>query len=247
MIKAEEIIIKGGKNKSSICDIFRYEPENIEEACLGNLYMVAELNANGDSSHLINLISSLIKREYYSQPHRGPLDSLESSLKKVNLALNELTNQGSLEWLGNLHFICTAINKEEDLFLTQSGSAQAILCREGRLTNVTKKIIPAPAKPHPAKTFQSVISGKIEPTDKLLFATPKLFEFFDMPGLNQLFDLPKIEAVSDQINKTLREQKKLPPLSALLLEIAAEEELTPASVDRKNFITPPIRLEEILN
>lgn len=247
MIKTEEILIKGGKNKKSICDIFSYEPENIEEASLGNLYMVAELNADEDSSHLISLLSSLIKREYYGSAHRGPLDSLEASLKKANLTLNELSNKGDLEWLGKLHFICAAINKEQHLFLSQSGNAQAFLCREGLLTNITKKIIPPPTKPHPAKTFQSVISGKIEPTDKLIFATPRLFDFFNPQGLEQLFDFPKIELVSDQINKILREQKKIPPLSALLLEIAPEEEFVAAGGEKNDFITPPIRLEEIIN
>jgi len=246
MIKTEEILIKGGENKKSICDIFSYEPENIEEASLGNLYMVAELNADEDSSHLINLLSSLIKREYYLSAHRGPLDSLEASLKKANLTLNELTNKGNLEWLGKLHFICAAINKEQQLFLSQSGNAQALLYREGRLTNITKKIVPAPAKPHPAKTFQSVVSGEIEPTDKLIFATPKLFEFFNSQGLKQLFDFPKIELISDQINKALREQKKVPPLSALLLEILPEQELVVVTDEKKDYITPPIRLEEIL-
>ncbi len=161
MIKTEEILIKSSKGKSSICDIFTYEPENIEETSLGNLYIVAELDANKDSSHLINLVSSLIKREYYCQPHRGPLDSLEASLKKVNAALNELTNQGNTEWLGKLHLICAAINKESDLFISQSGSAQAIHCREGEITKVTNKVCPSPRKPQPSKTVQSVISGKI--------------------------------------------------------------------------------------
>jgi hypothetical protein len=247
MVKTEEILIKGAKNKKSICDIFCYEPENIEEASLGNLYMVAELTADEDSSHLINLISSLIKREYYSSAHRGPLDSLEASLKKANMTLKELTSKGNLEWLGKLHFICAAINKEQDLFLSQSGNAQAYHYREGSLTNITKKIVPPPAKPHPAKTFQSVIAGKIEPTDKLFFATPKLFEFFDVQGFKQLFDFPKIDMISDQINKILREQKKILPMSALLIEIVPETEPVAAAEGKKSFITPPIRLEELLS
>jgi len=245
MIKTEEILIKGGKNKNSICDIFCYEPENIEEVSLGNLYMVAEFDANGDTNHLINLISSLIKREYYSASHRGPLDSLEASLKKANLALNELGNQGNLQWLGKLHFICAVISKEQQLLLSQSGNAQAYHWREGNLTNITKKIVATAAKFHPTKTFQSVISGNIEPTDKIVLTTPKLFDFIDTKGFEQLFDLTKIELISDQINKTLREQKKPPHLSALLLEIVPEQNFVTNQESKAAFITPPIKLEEI--
>jgi len=252
MIKTEEILIKNGRNKNTVCDIFSYEPENIEEMSLGNLYMVAELKANNDSSHLVNLLSSLIKREYYTVSHRGPLDSLESSLKKANLTLSELSAQGNLDWLGKLHFICAVINKERLLFLSQSGNAQAFLCREGKLTDVTKKIVPTPEKPHPAKTFQSVISGQIEPSDKLILATPTLFNLFNQSGLKQLFNFPKIELIGDQINKSLREQKKINSLGALLLEIVPEAESMAINAtartdqDKKRFITPPINLGELL-
>lgn len=246
MIKTEEILIKGAKSKKTICDILIYEPENIEEASLGNLYLVAELKADQDSSHLINLLSSLVKREYYSAPHRGPLNSLEVSLKKANLALSELTTKGNSEWLGKLHFICAVLNKEKDLYLSQSGSAKAYLCREGSLTDISRRIVPPPQKPHPAKTFQSVISGQVETTDKLIFCTPSLFNFFTDEGLRQIFTLPKIELISDQVKKILREQKKLPSLAALLLEIIPKENQDISSSESKDFITPPIKLQEIL-
>ena len=246
MIKTEEILIRGPKNKETICDIFLYEPENIEEASLGGLYMVAEMTANSSSLHLINLLSSLIKREYYSLPHRGPTESLEAGLKKANATLSDVANQGNLSWLGKLHFICAAINKEKDIFLTQTGSAQAYLCREGELISITKKIVPSTEKPHPAKTFQSVVSGKIEPSDKIIFGTPSIFDFFSPSGLAQLFTLPKIEQIADQMNKVLREQKRPGPLSALLLEIVAEDLPAQEAKQRKDFITPPILLEEII-
>ena len=247
MIKTEEILIKGAKNKKTVCDILIYEPENIEESSLGNLYMIAELTTNEDSFHLVNLISSLIKREYYSAPHRGPLNSLESSLKKANLALNDLSQEGNMEWLGKFHFICAAVNKEKDLFLAQAGSAKAYLSREGCLTDITQKIVPAPQKPHPAKTFQSVISGQIEKTDKIIFTTPALIDFFEKTGFEQIFTMPGIETISDQLRKVLCEQKKIPSLGALLIEICPDEnEIVSQYQPNKKHITPPISLEEIL-
>ena len=246
MIKTEEILIKSPRNKNTICDIFLYEPENIEEMALGNLYMVAELTTNEDSLHLVNLLSSLIKREYYASPHRGPIDSLEAGLKKANQALAEVASQGNLNWLGKIHFICAVLNKEQNLFLTQTGIAQAYLYREGKMVNITKKLVPPPDKPHPAKTFQSVISGQVACQDKIIFGTPALFDLLSLPGLKQLFDLPKIENASDQINRLLREQKKAAPLGALLLEIAPEEDLIASPKNLSDFITPPIRLEELL-
>jgi len=247
MIKTEEILIKAPRSKNTVCDIFMYEPGNIEEMALGNLYMVAEMTSNEDSLHLISLLSSLIKREYYLLPHRGPIESLEEALKKANQTLNEVANQGNLDWLGNIHFICAALNKEKDLFLTQTGAAQAWLCRAGQLVNITKKLVMATTKTHPAKTFQSVISGTLGATDKIIFGTPALFDFFSLPGLKQVFSQPKVALVADQIQKVLREEKKPPTLGALLLEIAADEEIFEPANKLKKFITPPINLDEILS
>ncbi|MBU2036704.1 hypothetical protein KJ866_00625 [Patescibacteria group bacterium] len=247
MIKTEEILIKSPRNKNTICEIFSYDPVNIEEEALGSLYMVAQLSTNEDSLHLINLLSSLIKREYYSLPHRGPIESLEAGLKKANQALSETANQGNLAWLGKMHFICAALNKEKELFLTQTGAAQAWLCRAGQLVNITKKLIPPSTKAHPAKTFQSVISGNVSLNDKIIFGTPAIFDFFSLPGLKQVFSQPKVALVADQIQKVLREEKKPPTLGALLLEIAPEEELFEPANKPKKIITPPIILNEILN
>lgn len=246
MIKTEEILIKSPRDKNTVCDIFSFEPGNIEETALGNLYIVAQLSSDKDSLHLINLISSLIKREYYLLPHRGPIESLEAGLKKANQALSEIANQGNLNWLGKIHFICAAINKEKDIFLTQTGEAQAWLCRGGHLMNITKKIVPSTIKAHPAKTFQSVISGTIGAADKILFGTPAIFDFFSLPGLKQIFDLPKTEMMADQINKILREEKWPPSLSTLILEIVAEE-IPEVAKGPKKFITPPISLQELLS
>jgi hypothetical protein len=247
MIKTEEIIVRGQKSKPAVCDIFSYSPTNIEELSLGNLYIVAELKTGEELSHLVSLLISLIKREYYFAPHRGPLASLENCLKKSNQALSELANQGNLDWLGNLNFACAAL-KDRDLFLAQTGNAQTWLWREGQLTNLAKKTVPSPKRPHPAKTFQSVVSGKTAIGDKLILATPALFDLFSTPGFKQLLDLPKIENISDQINRTLREEKRPPALGAFILEIAADADES-AVTDKENknkFTTPPIGLEEII-
>ena len=245
LIKHEEILIKNPKNKKTYCEIFSYQPENIEEISLGNLYVVSELTSEENSSRLTNLLNSVIKREFYFSPHRGSLTSMENSLKKVNYLLNEMANQDNLSWLGHLHFICAVFNKQ-DLYLSQAGQAQAWLCREGSLTNITKKIVPAPQKPHPAKIFQSVISGKVELDDKFIFGTPLFFNLFNDKGFEQILTLPKLEMIFHQISQVLHEQKKPPSLGALIIEMAPDEE----EISKKNnnkFITPPIGLSEILN
>lgn len=163
------------------------------------------------------------------------------------MTLNELANQGNLQWLGKLHFICAVLNNEQDLFLTQTGAAQAYLCRNGQLSSITKRLVPQPEKAHPSKTFQSVISGKIEAEDKLILATPALFECFSPPGLKQIFEIPRIENISDHISKALREIKRTSAMSALLMEIAPDEIIASNQEENVRHTTPPINLSEIID
>lgn len=253
-IQTEEIIFqKKSRQISSApkteCDIFSYQPDNMEQMPLGNLYIVSELDCVQDCPHLGTLLASLIKREYYLFPQKGALKSFERALSKANNHLKELSKQGNTEWLGKFHFICTALTGGE-LLLSQAGQAKTLFFRAGHLSNLGKKAVPDPEKPHPAKIFSSVVSGKIENNDRIILATPKIDDLFSVAGLKQIMaGQQNLAGVSDQINKTLREQDKILPLAILLLEIKKDEPLpsppqNPTS--NRKFITPPIDLGEIM-
>jgi len=251
-IKTEEIISGSSKPKQiltrprTICEIFRFQPENIEQMPLGDLYIVAELHLIKDCGHLNNLLASLIKREYYSYPNRGAAKSFQAALKKANSHLDELARQGNCEWLGKFHFICAAI-AGQNLQFAQAGNSKTYLFRQGHFMDLGRKAIPDTRDPHPSKFFSSVVSGKIEPEDIMIIATPSIDELMSASGLKQLVtSRPGLPDISDQINKVLREQEKIKHLAVLLIQ--TQEEPEPASQPDKNreIITPPIDLNEIL-
>jgi hypothetical protein len=254
-IKTEEIIFKSKPAKEfsnkpqTACEIFSYQPDNIEQVPLGNLYIVAELSCVKDCGHLNNLLASLIKREYYLYPERGAIKSFRSALKKANNHLADLAKQGNLEWLGKFHFICASLAKE-DLFFVQAGQAHAYLARQDHLVNLTRKIIPDSEKPHPSKIFSSIVTGKTETGDKIVFATPMLTELLSLNGLKQILNNNhNLSDISDQISKIAREENKILPLAILLLKIEEDpplEQKIHTAQKPKNFITPPINLKEII-
>jgi len=255
-IQAEEIIFQKNKTKhldaepKTECDIFCYEPDNMEQMPLGNLYIVSELNDVKDCQHLGTLLASMIKREYYLFPQKGALKNFQRALTKANNHLKELSKEGNMEWLGKFHFVCAAFAGEE-LFLSQAGQVKALFLREGRLSNLGQKAVPDPEKPHPSKIFSSVVTGKIENGDRIILATPEIDELFSVNGLKQILaGQNDLAGVTDQINKILREQNKIPPLAILLLEAHQDEPLLtpePAPNPTRRFITPPIDLNEIIN
>ncbi|MFH0852669.1 MAG: hypothetical protein V1845_03640 [bacterium] len=253
-IKTEEIISGSSKPKQisskprTVCEIFRFQPENMEQMPLGNLFIVAGLCLIRDCGHLNNLLASLIKREYYSYPQKGALKSLQSALKKANSHLDELAKQGNCEWMNKIHFICATI-AGRNLQFAQAGDSKTYLFRQGHFIDLGRKAVPDTRDPDPSKIFSSVVSGNIEAEDILIMATPQIEEVFSANGLKQLVtSRPGLPDISDQINKVLREQEKTRHLAILLLQTQQEPE-PPASQPDKNrkIITPPINLSEILN
>jgi hypothetical protein len=255
-IKTEEIILKTGKAKQlsrepqTVCEIFCYQADNIEQMPLGNLFIVAELSCVKDCGHLNTLLASLIKREYYLFPAKGPALSFQAALKKANAHLKDSTKQESLEWLGKIHFIALCVANQE-LFFAQAGEPRSFLFRENRLTDLGRKIVPAAQKPHPSKIFSSIVSGKIESGDKIILATPAIQEIFSPAGLRQILaGEQNIAAISDQINKTLREQENIKQLAILLIQTENQDPPEqPAFLKEKKhkIVTPPIDLNEIFN
>ncbi len=251
-IKIEEIIFRGAGARyisakpQTVCEIFYYQPENIEQMPLGNVYIVTELSCVKDCGHLSNLLASIIKREYYMSPAKGIFGSFQAALKKANSHLSDLAGQGNTEWLGKLNFLCGAI-AEREFFFAQAGQLKTYLFRQGYLTNLARKIIPEPEKPHPSKIFSSIISGKIEAGDKIVFATSYFDELFSPAGLRQILtNNYNLAAVGEHINKILREQKKPKRLAALLLETEEETKPEITEYQKHKVTTPPIDLKEIL-
>lgn len=213
---------KSKNAKELFCNTFIYEPENINEKPLGNLYMVGEIelptkSKQHNSSYLINLIASIVKREYYVNPKRPPLESIESALNKANFALSDFAENGNVDWMHHLHFIIATIANNE-LHLTQTGYAKSLLLREEEITDISKTL-PAKEKTlNPLKTFLHVASGAIEPNDKIIFATPELFNILSIEKLRRIIVLGDTEGNIKEIQKLIEESDTSSALGVIMIE-----------------------------
>lgn len=175
-IKARELIITPKKeSRKAFLDTFIFEPENIEEQNLGNLYIIGEItDISSNSEYLINLLVATIKKEYYSNTGRTPMESLEASLAKTNEMLADFAEQGNIEWIGKLH-ITIAVFKNGVLYFSQTGVSKALLVRGKNIIDIGQDLVSDP-KPHPLKTFSNIASGQIDKGDKLILATSKFLK-----------------------------------------------------------------------
>jgi len=181
----ENILVCNDRNLRPFIETFYYEPENVTQEKLGTLFGIIEISDDSEeSSYIVNYLISVIRKEYFSKPKRGAVESLEAALHKANLALSKLAEHGSLSWLGKLNAIVSVIEKN-NLHLSQTGNNSALLFRNKTLTDIGEDPDEINIEPHPLKTFVDVTSGRLENDDKLILTSEVIFEIFSLEEIKK--------------------------------------------------------------
>lgn len=217
------------KNPDYVCDFLVYEPRNVEEARLGSLFILGKIenipkNKYKNLDLLLNLLISVIKREFYSNYKRTTLEALETSLNKANLYLADFIEKGHTEWIGNLHFICGAFSQNA-LHITQAGEPIIKLFRGATISHIENKF-PAQKKSHPLKTFTNIASGTIIDGDKIILATKDILKISSLKNLKELAK-GSYGQIIEGLKKISENKADKTPILCLVLEakMGAPEEL----------------------
>lgn len=221
-IKALELIITPKREgKKAFLDTFIFEPENIEEQSLGNLYIIGEVtDISSNSEYLINLLVATIKKEYYSNTNRSPMESLESSLTKTNEMLADFAEHGNIEWIGNLH-ITIAVFKNSVFYFSQAGLSKALLVRGKNIIDIGQDLV-SDLKPHPLKTFSNIASGQIDKDDKLILTTSKFLKHISEERISDIIASDP-ENIIEQFESALGEKNNV---AAIFLEVKPKNALS---------------------
>ncbi len=214
--------IKSAYSKTSdhVCDLFVYKPKNIEEAQIGTLFMLGKIenipkNKYRNFDFLLNLLISVIKREFYSSPKRPASKALESSLNKANLYLADFAKKGNVEWISNLDFICGAFSKNT-LHITCTGTPIIKLFRETAISHIETKF-PPQKNFYPLKTFNDIASGTILSGDRILLGTKNILDIINLANLKELSKNNSSQMIENI--KILAENKaNKAPILCLILE-----------------------------
>ena len=216
-IGTKELILKQGKEGGGT-ETFVYEPSNIEEERLGNLYIIGRLeNRKSEFEFLPNLVASVIKREFYKLDDANAELHFENALKKANATLHDIgkANEGVLE---DAHF-CVINIAGEAIRLSKFGNIITFLYRENEVVDMAKKYKHKSTR----ELFSAVITGNVALDDKFIFSTEKTIDLFSEKGIEKLFALTGDEQ-ADIIGKIYQKNAREIPLPAqalILLTIAS--------------------------
>lgn len=180
-----EILAVRGRVLEPFIKVFNYSGENITASALGTLVGVFEVSERSeDSAYIVNFLASVAKKEYFSNPRRGAIESFEASLHKINLALAELVKHGNIAWLGKLHGVLGILEKN-NIHFSATGKAEILLLRNGQLSEISAGLASEESSIHPIKTFIEVSSGRLLANDKVILTSPELFTLLSHEDLQK--------------------------------------------------------------
>ncbi len=219
--------------EDTIFDSFCYEPINIEEKRLGNLYLAGEIkNTLPQNYKLLEELAFEIKKEYYRDSKRSPEKSLIESLRIGNKFLENLTKEGNVSWLGNLNFAVFCL-KDSDFHFTKVENISAFLLRGGKITDIAQKLMQEEIEPYPLKVFGNIVSGKLIENDIILLLTKEVSVIFNRENLlNEIANFPvfnekKLKESLEKREKVLKEVSGIAVLLALIKEASTFKEKIP--------------------
>ncbi len=198
--------------EETIYDSFCYEPENIYERKLGNLYIIGELNnVLPPNIRFLDTLSSIIKKEHYARFQRGPEQSLRESLKGANQYLEDLTKRGNVSWLGNLNLTVLSIvplppSKDFIFNFTKVGNLKILLLRGGDILDMGQNLEFQELSPYPSRVFGNIVTGKLTEGDKIMVFTKEVFRFFLEKNLIEAF--AKSESIEQKKIKEILKPKE---------------------------------------
>lgn len=225
-----ELNICKNKEDQPFLNVFSFSGKNYEEQRLGQVFGVIQvLDKSEHSAYIPNLIAQVIKKEYYRDRKRTVEKAFEAALHKANLALTDLAQHEIIEWMGKLNAVIGAVQKN-NFFFTQAGGGRILLFRNKLINDITRGLDDGEGIGHPIKTFSNISSGKIEFSDKLIFATESVFESVKWEELkrhSQVFSSMELDNI---FRSTLELESEL---SGAILINAKEKQIADVPMEKK--------------
>ena len=215
-----------------IFDSFCFEPKNIYEKRMGDLYIVGLLkNVLPKNIRFLDVLTQKIKEKYYKAISVSPEKSLKDTLIMANEHLEKIAKQGDVSWLGNLSFAVISL-KDFELNFTKIGDLKLFLIRKGQLIDIDQKLKLEDIEPYPLKIFGNIVSGKLAENDIILVLSKEAYDVFLKENLLNEFARKSVSDLSPEGIKKFKDvlngkKEQLTKISGICLLMVLSKETAP--------------------
>lgn len=217
-------ITNSGKLPDRFLTCQHHQSADLAKKNMGEIFVLVEmLSPWFPTAQVGQMIITNFVKYYYQGGSTSDLVNFENSLKGVNEALAQITQNGETDWIGNLNCLL-AIIVGNNLHITSTGRTEAYIFRDGKINHLTANIS-GPVEPHPLKTFSNIISGEIKNQDKIVFANKELFDHLSLESICQIISINNPHVAALQITKLLRKEK-VRNVNLIIIGMGLKEELS---------------------
>lgn len=169
-----------GRDDNSFLENYAYDLFQDHGEKSGQIFINLEVQNNPvDAEEIAQAIFETMQKVFFEDVAKDPYGRFESSLKAINGVLAQFKAQKTSGYIGNLNVIVAAI-VGDDLFLTQSGDAEAYLIRK-RYVSIVSEGLNEEASGE--DVFSTIANGKIEEGDVVLFSSTRLIRYIGKSDL----------------------------------------------------------------
>ncbi len=221
-------ITNSGKLPDRFLTCQRHSSPDLAKKSMGEILTLVEMLSPWFPTAQVGqtIVNNFVKY-YYQGGSTSDLVNFEASLKRVNEDLAQITQNGETDWIGNLNALLAVI-VGNNLHLASTGQVEAYIFRDGKVNHLTENQ-PAPAEPHPLKTFSNIISGELKSRDKIVVANKGLFNHLSLDTVRQIISLNNPSAAGLQISKLLR-RGRIKTINVIIVEVGSKEELSSETI-----------------
>lgn len=161
-----------GKDEGSFVENYAYDlGEGGEQG--GKVFICLEIAQNNiDPDKIGEVIFDSMRKVFFADSEIDGYERFEEALKQVNRAIKEYEQERGNDWLGKLNVIIVAVVGDQ-LYLSQSGEAEAYLIRKRFVTTISDDLQDAESK----DVFTNIASGDLESGDYILLSTTRLLRY----------------------------------------------------------------------
>lgn len=203
---------------------YHYETEGTDAEEMGNLYVAIEvLTAPKQAESVVDLVIETAGTAYYNTGTSkiNLLERFENALKSTNQALANYTNAGNAGWVGRLSAVI-AVLADDELHITQAGSAEAYLFR-GNITSQITSDLTTKNQQRPINTFANIATGQLQLHDRLVLGTPAFFHEVQQPQLKSILTDNSANTAVQKLSELISQNEESNRVAAIVVEITNPE------------------------
>jgi hypothetical protein len=171
-----------GKDDNSYLENFSYDLYDKHGDKSGEIFINLEIQNNpANSEEIGEAVFSTFQKVFFEDVEAESYVRFEAALKATNAVLAEFKKQKVSGYIGNLNIVIAAFIGGT-LYLSQSGDAEAYLCRKKFVSVITEGLFEEESK----DVFTNIANGSIEEGDTVLISSTRLLRYVTKNDLGRI-------------------------------------------------------------